>query len=68
MAGTWNFTGPVINDIWIVEHFLFSPSIGKVEVGYNSLLEETKEFCKYITLIYLYITIFLLFLLLLIHL
>lgn len=44
LIGTWSFTGPVINDTWSVEHFLYSPSIGKVKVGYDSLLEESKEF------------------------
>ncbi|XP_018056389.1 PREDICTED: uncharacterized protein LOC108692585 [Atta colombica] len=37
VSGTTNFTGHVINDTWIVEHFYFVPSIGKFKLYYDNV-------------------------------
>ncbi|XP_012064262.1 PREDICTED: uncharacterized protein LOC105627592 [Atta cephalotes] len=37
VSGTTNFTGHVINDTWIVEHFYFVPSIGKFKLYYDDV-------------------------------
>lgn len=44
--GTWDLTGHVINDTWIVEHFRTFPSIKKL-VLYLDGLFEGKELSKY---------------------
>ncbi|XP_011878429.1 PREDICTED: uncharacterized protein LOC105567831 [Vollenhovia emeryi] len=40
----WDFSGHVVNDTWILEHFHIAPSFGKFKVSYESLIEEDKQF------------------------
>ncbi|XP_024873345.1 uncharacterized protein LOC112455564 [Temnothorax curvispinosus] len=40
VRGTWDLTGRVINDTWIVEHFRTTPSIGKLKVYFDNLLDN----------------------------
>ncbi|XP_018377666.1 PREDICTED: protein takeout-like [Trachymyrmex cornetzi] len=42
VSGTTNFTGHVVNDTWIVEHFYFVPSIGKFKLYYDDVVKEKK--------------------------
>ncbi|XP_011064515.1 PREDICTED: protein takeout-like isoform X1 [Acromyrmex echinatior] len=42
VSGTTNFTGHVINDTWIVEHFYLVPSIGKFKLYYDDVIKEKK--------------------------
>jgi len=45
---TWDLRGHVINDIWTVEHFRITPSIKNFKVHFDSLLEQNKDFSKYL--------------------
>ncbi|XP_011878394.1 PREDICTED: uncharacterized protein LOC105567808 [Vollenhovia emeryi] len=44
VRGTWDMTGHVVNDTWIVEHFRITPSVGKLKIYFDNLLEQGKEF------------------------
>ncbi|XP_011878428.1 PREDICTED: uncharacterized protein LOC105567830 [Vollenhovia emeryi] len=47
---TWDLTGHLVNDTWIVEHFHATPSIGKMKFYADNLIESSKQltvtFCK----------------------
>jgi hypothetical protein len=48
IRGPWDLSGPVINDTWIIKHFHVVPSIQKLNVYFNNLVEtQGKEFSKY---------------------
>ncbi|XP_011699131.1 PREDICTED: uncharacterized protein LOC105456635 [Wasmannia auropunctata] len=40
----WDLKGHVVNNIWIIEHFLIAPSLGNFKVHYNCSIEEEREF------------------------
>ncbi|XP_011878390.1 PREDICTED: uncharacterized protein LOC105567804 [Vollenhovia emeryi] len=43
VTGTWNLTGHVVNNTWIVEHFRVAPSMRKLTVYADNLIEGSKE-------------------------
>ncbi|XP_024873089.1 uncharacterized protein LOC112455421 [Temnothorax curvispinosus] len=43
IRGTWTFIGHVVNDTWIVEHFLFLPTVGSLKIYFDLLAEQSKE-------------------------
>lgn len=47
IKGTWNITGHIVNDTWIVEHFRIFPSIGKLTIYFDNLLNNSRELSKY---------------------
>ncbi|XP_018055959.1 PREDICTED: uncharacterized protein LOC108692278 isoform X2 [Atta colombica] len=42
VSGTWNMTGHVVNDTWIVEHIRVLPSVRKLKL-YFDLFQDSKE-------------------------
>ncbi|KYN35471.1 hypothetical protein ALC56_10028, partial [Trachymyrmex septentrionalis] len=44
VSGTLNYTGHVINDTWIIEHFHCVPSIRKFKLYYDDVVKEKKAF------------------------
>ena len=45
VRGTWDLTGHVVNDTWIVEHFRVLPSVKKIKIYFN-FFQGNKEFSK----------------------
>lgn len=45
--GTWDLTGHIVNDTWIVEHFRVAPSLGKLTTDIEDTLDDNKNFSKY---------------------
>jgi len=46
VSGTWNMTGHVVNDTWIVEHIRVLPSVRKLKL-YFDLFQDSKEISEY---------------------
>ncbi|XP_039306264.1 uncharacterized protein LOC120358002 [Solenopsis invicta] len=49
VRGPWDLSGPVINDTWIIKHFRVLPSIGNLNVYFDTLIKtQGKEFNDFI--------------------
>ncbi|XP_028046685.1 uncharacterized protein LOC105834712 [Monomorium pharaonis] len=45
IKGTWNISGPIVNNTWIVKHFRIAPSIGTYKIYFDVLTKRYgKEF------------------------
>lgn len=45
---TWDISGHVVNDIWVVEHFKLSPTVGDMKIWFSDLFNGNNELSKYI--------------------
>ncbi|XP_003485401.1 circadian clock-controlled protein [Bombus impatiens] len=40
---TWDISGHVVNDIWVVEHFKLSPTVGNMKIWFSDLFNGNNE-------------------------
>lgn len=46
VRGTWDISGPVKDDTWIIEHFRAIPTIKKFYMNFENLFEGNREISK----------------------
>ena len=48
MRCTWDISGHVVDDKWVVEHFKMSPTIGGMKIWFSDLFNGNDDLSKYI--------------------
>lgn len=43
---SWDITGHVVNDRWVIEHFRLLPKIGKMRVYFSDLFHGNEQLSK----------------------